>query len=177
MRQLLLITAACGLFCALAPTAAAQSAGYAGEGTIVVTPPTPSPGDEITVTVTGCSPAPGEVDVLIDNVLVGRAQVDPDGSFQQDFVVPLESQGQVTVEVRCDTEVLASIVDVQVAPAPFQQDNLPQTGNETQPLLQAAAILIGLGFLFLVVSRRDREPQGRHARLPGEPELGEPVHG
>ena len=89
----------------------AGAQGYSPPGSITVTPPTPAPGDIITVTVEGCGSTSGIVDVFIDGVFVGTATVE-DGSFTQDFVVPLEAQGPVNVEVFCDDIVLASIIDV-----------------------------------------------------------------
>ena len=188
MQKPILIATFLVLSLAFAPAATAQdppTAGYTPEPSIVVSPPTPEPGDDITVTVTGCSPAPGEVDVLIDDVVVGRAQVGPDGSFEQNFTVPLEAQGQVDVDVECDTEVLSSIVDVQVGTLPFQpQDDLPRSGSDTQPLLQLPARLVAVGVFFVVLGgrREDQQVVPAHAK-PGratpEParELAEVGHG
>lgn len=186
MQKTILIATFLVLSLAYAPAATAQepqTAGYTEEGSIVVTPPNPEPGDDVTVTVTGCSPAPGDVDVRIDGVIVGQAQVGPDGSFEQDFTVPLEAEGQVAVEVECESEVLSSIVDVQVGTLPFQPQDLPRTGSETQPLLQLAAGLVGLGVLFLVLGRRreQHEVVPAHAKTGPTPrrsrELVEVGHG
>lgn len=176
MQNSLLFAAVSVLSLAFAPTnAAAQpEAGYTPKATIVVSPAAPSPGDDVTVTVTGCTPAPGEVDVRIDGVLVGQAQVGPDGSFVQDFTVPLEAQGPVPVEVDCDSEVLASIIDVRVGTLPFQPQDLPRTGSDAQPLLQVAAALVAIGVLFIALGRRREtatQPQPRHAATPHDRQL------
>lgn len=173
MQKSILIATFLVLSLAAAPAAAAlqPQAGYTPEGTIVVAPPNPEPGDDITVTVTGCSPAPGFVDVFIDGVLVGQAEVRPNGTFTERFTVPLEAEGQVVVEVRCDSEVLSSIVDVQVGTLPFQPQDLPRTGSETQPLLQLAAGLVGVGVFFIVLGRRREQQQV----VPAHAKRGRPV--
>ncbi len=133
------------------PAAGAQ--GYSPPGSITVTPPTPAPGDFVTVTVEGCGAQSGTVDVFIDGVFVGTADV-IDGSFSQDFRVPLEAQGAVDVEVFCDDAVLASIVDVQVGTLPFEQPALPRTGSEAATLARIGMGLVGVGLVAIVGSRR-----------------------
>jgi hypothetical protein len=157
MKLLILATA---FLLVATPPAAAQ--GYEPPGTITVTPPTPSPGEAVTVAVTGCTPAPGQVDVLIDEVIVGQADVGPDGSFTEDFLVPLDASGEVRVEVRCANEVLGSFVDVQTPDQPFRQgDSLPRTGTSTtRPLVQVGMALLGLGCLAVLVADRSRRGDG-----------------
>ncbi|MEM7285153.1 MAG: hypothetical protein AAF480_02285 [Actinomycetota bacterium] len=141
------------------PSAAAQ--GYSPPGSITVTPPTPAPGEVITVAVTGCEAGTGTVQVFVDRVFVGTAEV-IDGSFSQDFVVPLEAQGAVDVEVFCDDAVLASIIDVQVGPLAFEQPVLPRTGSEVTTLARIGMGLVGVGLVATVGARRrersDYEP-------------------
>ncbi len=148
----------------LAAPAAGQ--GYDPPGTIVVSPPNPFAGELVNVAVTGCEPARGQVDVLIDGVVVGQADVDASGSFSADFRVPLEAAGEVLVEVRCSNGVLASVIDVQVPDLPFQDDDdkgpglLPMTGTSSvRHLAQLGAALLGLGCLLVlaVARRRERE--------------------
>ena len=173
MQKTILIATILVLSLAFAPAATAQdpqTAGYTPEPSIVVSPPNPEPGDDITVTVTGCSPAPSDVDVRIDGVIVGQAQVGPDGSFEQNFRVPLEAQGQVAVEVECESEVLSSIVDVQVGTLPFQPQDLPRTGSETQSLLQLAAALVAVGVFFVVLGRRREQDPA----VPAHAKVGPP---
>lgn len=186
MQKPILIATFLVLSLAFAPAATAQdpqTAGYTEEGSIVVAPPNPEPGDDITVTVTGCSPAPGFVDVFIDGVLVGQAEVRPNGTFTERFTVPLEAEGEVAVEVECESEVLSSIVDVQVGTLPFQPpDDLPRTGSETQPLLQFAAGLVAVGVFFVVLGRRREQHQVVPAHAKAGPprrsrELAEVGHG
>lgn len=169
----LLILAAAALLAAVAPAAVpaasapAGAQGYDPPGTITVTPPTPEAGEAVTVAVTGCAPAPGAVDVLIDGVFVGRGQVDADGAFTADFIVPLEAAGEVSVDVRCDNGVLSSVIDVLIPALPFQEDGddgdtLPRTGaDSTVPLAQLGAGLLGAGCLVLLAAsrRREDEPQ------------------
>ena len=131
----------------------AGTQGYSPPGSITVTPPTPAPGDVITVTVEGCGSTSGTVDVFIDGVFVGTATVE-DGSFSQDFVVPLEAQGPVNVEVFCDDIVLASIIDVQVGTLPFQPPDLPRTGSETATLARIGMGLVGVGLVAVLGARR-----------------------
>ena len=163
-----LLIAAAALFVAvLSANAAVAGAQYISPGTIVVTPPTPAPGDPVTVTVTDCEPAPGVVNVLIDGVFVGQAPVASDGSFVADFLVPLEAEGEVLVQVLCTAEVLASVVDVRIPGLPFLDPGvgaLPRTGaNSTVPLAQAGAALLGVGAMLVLLVARRREPESRHA--------------
>ena len=138
---------------ALWPTHALAQ-GYSPPGQITVTPPSPAPGDSVTVSVEGCQPAPGTVDVFIDGVLVGTAEVGSDGSFVADFVVPLEAQGAVPVDVDCDDEVLSTLIDVQVGPLPFQPEDLPRTGSEAATLARVGTGLVGVGMVVLVLAKR-----------------------
>jgi len=158
------LIAAAALLLAFSVPAAAQ---YTTGGTIVVTPPTPSAGDSITVAVTGCDPTGGEVAVRIDGVDVGTATVGSDGTFTADFVVPQEAQGPVDVEALCDNGVLGSVITVQVADLPFQDGGaqLPRTGsNSTVVLLRAGVGLLGIGALFLIaVALKRDEYQAAHA--------------
>ncbi len=167
MRLMMLLAVA---MVALWPTHAFAQ-GYSPPGQITVTPPSPAPGDTVTVAVEGCDPAPGTVDVFIDGVLVGTAEVGPDGSFVQDFVVPLEAQGAVPVDVVCDSGVLSSIVDVQVGPLPFQPDGLPRTGSEAATLARVGAGLVGVGLVVLVAAKRREASESvpAHAAGPSAP--------
>ncbi len=156
MRSLIIAAVVLPLLAA----APAAGQGYDPPGTIVVTPPTVAPGDLVNVAVTGCQPAPGQVDVVIDGIVVGQADVDASGSFSADFRVPLEAAGEVLVEVRCGNGVLSSVIDVQIPDLPFQDDGggppLPMTGaGAVRMLAQLGAALVGLGcLLVLLVSRR-----------------------
>jgi LPXTG-motif cell wall-anchored protein len=167
----MLILAAAAFFVAavpaavLAASAPAGAQGYSPPGTITVTPPDPEAGDAVTVAVTGCAPAPGTVDVLIDGVFVGRGQVGAEGAFTADFIVPLEAAGVVGVDVRCDNGVLSSLIDVRIPDLPFQEegedgDTLPRTGSDgTVPLAQLGAGLLGVGCLALLAASRRREDE------------------
>lgn len=159
--------------------AAAQ---YQPPPTLEVSPPNPRPGDPITVTISGCEPFGGEVPVFVDGVLVGKAELDDTGSFTGDFLVPDEAAGEVMVEVRCDNEVLGSIITVQTAELPFIDDdagdapgpNLPRTGANSAPLAQAGLALIGVGAIFWAISTRRHEPAyvPLHAETPGSTMAG-----
>ncbi len=162
----LLITAAALVVLVLSINAAAAGAQYKPPGTIVVIPSTPAPGGTVTVTVTGCEPAPGMVDVLIDDVLVGQASVGADGSFEEDFVVPLKSEGEVRIEVLCAGAVLSSVVDVRIPGVPSEPGagTLPRTGaNSTIPVAQAGAALLGVGVMLVLFATRKQAPESRHA--------------
>lgn len=173
----LLILAAAALLLLPAP---AGAQGYNPPGTIVVTPPNPEPGDLVRVTVTNCQGPPGStVVVRIDGIEVGTATLGPTGEFSEEFPVPLESEGEVLVEVDCEQGVLSTIITVVIPDLPFQdptptpapgvgdrdQPNLPRTGSSsTMPLVRAGVSLLAIGtiILFVVAKRREEAWVPRH---------------
>lgn len=168
MRLLTLVVA----FLLIAPpTAIAQ---YATAPNLLVSPSNPAPGENVTVEITDCLPGGGPVDVLIDGVIVGQAELDANGNFVGDFPVPLEAGGSVQVQVTCNGEVLSAILNVETPDLPFQGDDdddggdqLPRTGsNGSVPLTQAGMALVGLGCALSVIAKRrqdaEAQPEPRH---------------
>lgn len=176
MKLLILVAAALLLL-----PAPAGAQGYNPPGTIVVTPARPvSPGELVRVTVTNCDPPPGGVvTVFIDGIDVGTATVGPGGGFSEEFAVPLEAEGDVTVSVQCDNGLLSTIITVVLPDLPFQDDdpddpdvgdrggdNLPRTGlSSTKPLARIGVGLMAFGALlvFIVSRRREERWEPQHA--------------
>jgi len=106
---------------------------YEPPPSLTVTPPTPAPGDPITVEIANCDPNASK-EVSIDGVVVGIAITDDDGNFTGEFFVPEgaggTSGGDVLVEVECGGDVLSSIINVG---SPDQPSVQPTPDPDTGP--------------------------------------------
>lgn len=108
----------------------------------------------------GCPPnVQANAYILVDGeeVLIGSAQVadDPDGPVTIPVTYPPLDQGDYTVLVRCGSVLLSNVITV-VGTAAQVVGQLPRTGSDSSLLLQIALMLIIIGGLLALASRKRR---------------------
>ena len=110
-----------------------------------------------TVTASGEGFVPGETVVLsIAGVRAGSAAVGADGTFSGQLTVPKAAPlGRTTVLATGQSQELSASFEVLGAPA-TGSGTLPRTGNELLPAAAGGVLLIGLGTVAVVTTRRRR---------------------
>lgn len=108
------------------------------------------PGETVTLTIAGQQ---------VKTVLAGA-----DGTFSTTLVVPASAPiGPTEVRAISDTQVLSAAFEVvasgAAAPGTSAAGTLPRTGTEVAGIGGAGALLIGIGTVAVVLSRRRRSTQ------------------
>jgi hypothetical protein len=160
IRRLLIVAGALLLFSA-APA-------YAQYPPIVVTPGSVVAGNDVTVTGTGCPPnVPVTISIQLQSggpiIQVGTGTTGPDGTFQVVFTVPADTEpGVYIVIASCGAISQHALLTVREptgtgsgagAPAPT---SLSRTGFNLVPYVQAGVVLMTVGALLVLVTRKRR---------------------
>jgi LPXTG-motif cell wall-anchored protein len=153
MRRMLGMTAI--LFAALLSFASPVSAQTSGNTSVGGSDTTPTPGQTITVTGSGC-PANSPVNFFFDDQAAGSTTADGNGDFSGQATVPSNaSSGTHTVTAQCGAVVMG--FQVEVSPAGTAAAAIPRTGSSTTiPLASIALALLAVGGLFVLFARRRR---------------------
>ena len=158
----LLVAGALLALITFASGASAQStAQYPAEaGNLQTTRTQARPGEDITITGTGC-PAGGTVTITFDNQAAGSTTANANGGFSASVTVPANaSPGSHTITATCvlgNGTTRRQTATVSVLGAAAQAGTLPRTGTGlTTPLAASAVLLIGAGSVAVVATRRRR---------------------
>jgi len=158
-------------FVVIAPTAGATP--YPGGCTIQISKVTALPGDHLTVTASGY-PAGAMVTFVLHStpVTLGTAQADSSGVATLVFVLPAGTVPGVHVITAsgapagdCDplvsTNVMVDAATVSSsAPATSGTGTLPRTGTNSAELFQLALVLIAVGGIITLATRKRRQRAG-----------------
>jgi len=129
----------------------------------IIDPPTVGVGGgTVTVSGKGC-PAASTVNIYVEDTLVGTttAKDDRDGTFTTTVQIPAGlTPGTHTVFVRCGNVVLSNTLTVTVtvtAVAVQAPNTLPKTGSNSAGFVRVALVLVALGGLLVLSTRRRRQ--------------------
>ena len=146
--------------------------GYAG-CVIELNPTEASPGDSVNLVGSGFQPA-FTTEIFIDGLSVGTVLTDGSGAFDTDREVPEGAgPGTVTVSAACDgtganvsSSELTILGDAPPATTPSttpvdgaaaaDEGDLPQTGNDVEPLVVIGGLAVLAGAAFVLVAKRRR---------------------
>jgi len=180
-RTLALITAVVGTVVLLAAPAAAQ---YEGGLLVTISTDTPNPpvGSQVNILGAGCPPG-STVTLFVDGVSVGTATADADGEFA--FVITAPSTpGPVEVTAQCGdeppgvAELTLNVVAAgagagagapglgasagaggQLATSAAAGGQLATTGSDTFPIVRIGAVLLAVGGIAVLATRRQRRSE------------------
>ncbi len=151
-------------FVAVAPTASASP--YFQGCTLGVSTPTVVVGDQLSVTATGY-PAGSVVTFTLHStpVVLGSAVADANGQATLVFTLPVGTTPgvhQITANGvplgECDPDVSTNLmVDAAVTATTAGSGTLPRTGTNSAELVQLALVLIAVGGLITLATRKRRQ--------------------
>lgn len=126
-------------------------------GPVITTDPsgTVSPGEQIEIIGTGFPPN-CEIQIIIDNTVVGTVTTTPEGTFSFPYTVPTNFVGSLTIVITAGE--YSQTITLQVAtPTTTTQPPLEPTGSDSATLASVGLVLIAGGGLLVLFTRKRRE--------------------
>jgi LPXTG-motif cell wall-anchored protein len=152
-RSIRLVFAVLAAGLALFLAAPAAHAQYEGGSTLTVNIPNPTCGQTVIVTGSGFLPDT-EVTLTIGGSVIGTATTDAEGDFSFPYTVPANcSSGTVVISASDGVTVLTVSLAVG-APTPAPSTTLPRTGSDNSNLIRAGAVLLAVGGLLVLATRK-----------------------